>query len=165
MSETPSVQSGRARSTGSLVVPVAANELPALFIRAVAGSRQFSVDKAQPGSVELYRRTNWFTWGETLIADVSPVDATHTFVTLSSRPTFRLQLQDWGQSQKDVAALLDAVSTVASGRASPLAGATPPGERGAAGSGNKLLRHAPIALCLIAAAGSVIVGTLLLAHQ
>jgi hypothetical protein len=165
VSDTPSVQSGRARSSGSLVVPAALDELPDVIKRAVAGSRQFSVDKSAPGSVELYRRTNWFTWGETLSADFSAVDDSHTLVTVRSRPTFRLQVQDWGQSQKDVAALLDALSSVASGTPSPLAGGASAGEGSATRSGNKLIRQLPIAICLTVAAASVVVGALLLAQH
>jgi hypothetical protein len=153
-----SIRAGRARATGSRVVSATIGELPALFERAVAGSRHFTVDKTDATSVQLYRRTNWLTWGETLIADFSPVDTTQTLVTVSSRPTFRLQVQDWGQSEKDVGALLDAVAAVASGTDSPLAGAdgTP------RSSSSKLRRQVPVGIALLAAAASIVVGILLL---
>ncbi len=162
MSVDPSIRSGRARATGSRIVAATIGELPALFERAVAGSRQFTVDKTDATSVELYRRTNWLTWGETLIAHFSPVDATQSLVTVSSRPTFRLQIQDWGQSQNDVGALLDAVSAVAGGASSPLAraGTTPRSSRS-----SKVRRQLPIGIALLAAVASIVVGTLLLNHH
>lgn len=155
----PSVRSGRARATGSRIISAAIGELPGIFERAVAGSRQFTIDKTDSTSVELYRRTNWLTWGETLIADFSPIDASQTLVTVSSRPTFRLQVQDWGQSQNDVGALLDAVSAIAGGTASSLAeaGNTPRRSRS-----SKLRRQLPISVALLAAVASIIVGLLLL---
>lgn len=159
MTLDPSIRSSRARATGSRIIPATIGELPGVFERAVAGSRQFTIDKTGSTSVELYRRTNWLTWGETLVADFSPIDASRTLVTVSSRPTFRLQVQDWGQSQNDVGALLDAVAAVAGGAASPLA---EPGNTPRSSRSSKVRRQLPIGVALLAAVASIVAGLLLL---
>jgi hypothetical protein len=116
MSEfAPHVESSSARTEGDVTVPAAVGDLPDLLRLVLAKDDHYTIKSSDPNGAELSRRINWRTWGEVLTLTFTSVGATETIVAVQSQPTFALQGYDWGQSEKDVRDLLNALWTEAVG--------------------------------------------------
>jgi hypothetical protein len=104
----PEADSRAARTHAETSVPAPVDALPDLCVRALQNQPQFKLRGSTGSRVEIRRRINWKTWGESLTVEFERLDEGHTKVSVDVEPLLGMALVDYGQGRRDATDLLRA---------------------------------------------------------
>lgn len=105
----PTVATKAARTHAEVSVPAPVDALPGLCAKALQTQPQFKLRSASGSGLEIRRRINWKTWGESLSVGFERLDANHTKVWVDVQPLLGTTIFDYGQGSRDATDLLRAV--------------------------------------------------------
>lgn len=108
------VRTRAARSTASWTVPASIDVVRARLLTEVGQSPRARLLTSTNDTIDASVQGNAFSWGERITVRLTPTNG-GTTITAATRPVMPLTLFDWGEGERDIRLLHDAVPGVIDG--------------------------------------------------